>query len=118
MACKEPKLFVSVLPGLQLHTLKIGTESVPEVSENFRTLTQPSAQEHSVELHIVQLEINVCCIREVEGRFANIKMLYSCFSATVSSSPKKSFSVRIKLRGCSAICSLEWAVVCFGLLLY
>lgn len=57
-------------------------------------------------------------IREVEGRFANIKMLDSCLFATVSSWPKITISVRIKWRGCSAICSLEWAVVCFGLLFY
>jgi hypothetical protein len=57
---EEPKLFVLVLPNLQLHTLKIGTESVPETSENFRILTLLSAQEHSIELRIVQLEINLC----------------------------------------------------------
>jgi hypothetical protein len=55
-------------------------------------------------------------IHEVEGRFANTKMLDSCLFATLSSWPMIPTSVRIKWR--SAICSFEWAVVCFGLLLY
>jgi len=42
---EEPKPFVLVLPGLQLHALKIGLGSGPETSENFRTLTRLCAQE-------------------------------------------------------------------------
>jgi hypothetical protein len=37
----EPKLLSAVS-----NTLKIGTESVPETSENFRSLARPSAGEH------------------------------------------------------------------------
>jgi len=77
---EEPELFVAVLRSLHLHILKIGTESGPETSENFLTLTRQSAQELNC-----AVGNKFVYIHDVEGRFANIKMLDSCLFVTLSS---------------------------------